>query len=991
MTTEKPSRGPDALRVSKQLVYGVPALFGLFAAALVFALLLFAASRERTAAALEQSAQRLADIRADMKMISARAASWAEFAARAVNIRPVPAGGALENAKMLWPEAVFSFFDKSGETVRLPFPALEHDTPPLPRTVRALVHDALLGNAGTGITLSRGFLALSAAAPVLGGDIRAVVVTVHLDSLTLRTLRDAASADLAVIPFGDDGRTPSVSSGAWTFTKNSPSEEEHLRTVLNTLPALRAEESSFVLGDDGLTALSVPLYDTLNVPAGLLIVAPLRTPDPVSPLLPAAGACIAGLITAPAALRLSLLYGNKILNAVASTIKYIAENAAEDDNFVYKGSWPVVLEVPLRKTARALKSWRIRTRAAEKEKKRLEAVLSHQYREPLSEKSSSDAAGRFLFDYAPVGVFRAAKNGRLLRVNAAFARLLGYDSPDMLLEEKFFFSDFYTRDDTDYLAMLSENEGGGANAVLRRRNGEAGQYSLFCFPSADAAGIGDEALEGFLLDNEAEAQILEIDQARKAIAEEHKAMALFLASICRRLQAYLLPTEREERGTEQAASYVQKNLSAEQAAADNPYEKRLAERRQSLFPVRETLYDVYQFAMSESVADPPVDVPMDLETFLQRFCSLSSFGLGARDIALRCEAETELLTRINGSAPLLRQVLRNALLLVTHEMRGGLVRISVTRDPDEDPAAGFVLFSFAWSAYADTGYSEGLVPVFSFDADGQGESADFSPDFGAMENIDEQKLIGYLVGKIDGFVRAAVFGDDVRCIDISVPLRIGEARAAAYADSSLYAPGAMDDDASAARLRPGRTYDPGAMDDDPGLVPLGDVRPTAGLYGLVDPDDPSDAGGLNLHGAGSRGAGLDILLADDNLNNRMLFSLFLRGTMHRITEARNGRECVEAFQRGRYDAVFMCMEMPIMDGYQATRVIRAFEADAGMEPTPVVAVTSYAMPEFKRQCRLAGCSEFLARPFSKTALFSLLDAFAQIKRGRNASAESRAE
>ncbi|MDR1686499.1 MAG: response regulator [Desulfovibrio sp.] len=991
MTKEQPSREPDALRVPKQLVYGVPALLGLFVAALVFALLLFAASRERTAVALEQSKKSLADIRADMNLLRARAASWAEFAARAVNTRPDLAGNALENAKTLWPEAVFSFFDRSGDAVRTTFPALEHDTPPLPRTVRALVHDALLGNAGSGVTLSRGFLALSAAAPVLGGDIRAAVVTVHLDSITLRLLRDTASADLAVIPFGDNNLTPAVSNGAWTFTKNGPLEEQHLRTVLDRLPALRAEERSFALGDDGLTAFSTPLYDTLNVPAGLLIVAPLRAPGPVSPLLPAAGACLAGAITAPAAFRLSLLYGNRILHAIASTIKYIAENAAENDKFVYRGSWPAVLEVPLRKAARAMKSWSIRTRAAEEEKKRLEDILAHSYREPLSEKPAADAAGQLLFDYAPVGVFRATKGGRLMRVNAAFARLLGYDSPDMLLEEKFFFSDFYTRNDADYLAILSENEGGGTNAVLRRRNGEVGHYSLFCFPSADVSGIGDEVLEGFLLDNEAEAQILEIEEERKAVAEDHKSMALFLASICRRLQAYLLPTEREERGTEQAASYILSTLTAARIAADNPYEKRLAERRQSLFPVRETLYDVYQFAMSESVADPPVDVPMDFETFLQRFCSLSSFGLGVRDIDLRCEAEPELLTRVNGAAPLLRQALRNALLLVAHEMRGGLVRISVTRDPDEDPAAGFVLFSFAWSAYADPGYSEGLTPVFSYDADGQGENSDFSPDFGAMENVDEQKLIGYLIGKIDGFVRAAVFADDVRCIDLTVPLRTGQTQADYYADSSLYAPGAVDDDAPAARFPHGQGYVPGAADDGSGFVPLGDDRPAAGLFGLVDPDDSGYGIDPGMHDAGSRGLGLDILLADDNLNNRMLFSLFLRGTMHRITEARNGRECVEAFQRGRYDAVFMCMEMPIMDGYQATRVIRAFEADAGVEPTPVVAVTSYAMPEFKRQCRLAGCSEFLARPFSKTALFTLLDAFAQLRRGRSESIEMQAD
>jgi CheY-like chemotaxis protein/PAS domain-containing protein len=974
MTKEQPDRQQGALRVSRQIVYGVPALFGLFVAAIVFGLLLYAAHRERALSDLDLNRRSLAGIRADMDAMHVRAASWAEFTAHAVVMRPDLAADALENAKTLWPEAVISFYDRSGDVVRPPFPAVEHDTPPLPRSARPLVQDALLGNTVSGITVSRGFLALSSAAPVQGSDIRAVVVTVHLNSPTLRALRDAASADLAVFLFDDDGRTPAADSGTWTFTRNDPSEDRHLRAVLDTLPALKAEDHVFTLGDDDSTAFSTPLYDSLNIPAGLLIVAPLRAPDPMSPLPAAAGACIAGLAAASAALWLTLRYGNRVLNAVAATIKTIAENAAENDDFVYKGSWPPMLEASLRRAARTIKNCRIKAGVAETEKKRLEDILARSYREPLSAASVADGAESTLFDCAPVGVFRAAKNGRLIRVNAAFARLLGYDGPDMLLEEKFFFSDFHVHGDTDYFAVLAENGGGGTDAVLRRRNGEAGHYALFCFPSSNVSDIRDEVLEGFLLDNESETQILEIEQARKAAVEERNSLALFLASVCRRLQAYLLPTAREERGTESAASYVLNKPLPGQAVAENPHEKRLAERRQSLFPVRETLYDVYQFAMCEAFSDPPIDVPMDMEAFLQRFCSLSTFGLGVRDIALRCEAEAELLTRINGSAPLLRQALRNALLLVTHEMRGGLLRISVTRDPDENPAGNFILFSFAWSNYADPAYSEGLVPVFGFDADGRGDLCDFSPDFGAMENVEEQTLISYLIGKIGGFVRAAVFDDAVRCIDLSVPLRVYDAQvagAAGYADFSLYAPGAVD--------------------SDPGFIALGDDRPTAGLYGLVDADDLIGGNDPNLHDADSGDTGLDILLADDNLNNRMLFSLFLRGTLHRITEARNGRECVEAFQRGHCDVVFMCMEMPIMDGYQATRVIRAFEADTGMEPTPVVAVTSYAMPEFKRQCRLAGCSDFLARPFSKTALFSLMDAFTRLKRSRSESAGNRTE
>jgi hypothetical protein len=129
------------------------------------------------------------------------------------------------------------------------------------------------------------------------------------------------------------------------------------------------------------------------------------------------------------------------------------------------------------------------------------------------------------------------------------------------------------------------------------------------------------------------------------------------------------------------------------------------------------------------------------------------------------------------------------------------------------------------------------------------------------------------------------------------------------------------------------------------------------------------------------GQGLDILFVDDNLNNRLLFSLFLRDTKHRITEVHDGQQGVEAFQRGRFDVIFLDMEMPLMDGYQAARIIRALEADSGRETTPIVAMTTYALPEFRKQCLLAGCSAFLSKPFSKNALLSTLEAFVQLKDG----------
>ena len=107
--------------------------------------------------------------------------------------------------------------------------------------------------------------------------------------------------------------------------------------------------------------------------------------------------------------------------------------------------------------------------------------------------------------------------------------------------------------------------------------------------------------------------------------------------------------------------------------------------------------------------------------------------------------------------------------------------------------------------------------------------------------------------------------------------------------------------------------------------------------------------------------------------------MYLKEARHRITEAHDGQAGVEAFTRGRYDVVFMDMEMPLMDGYQATRIIRALEAEKEQAPTPIVGMTTYALPELRRECMLSGCTEFLSRPFSKNSLLTLLKAFTRLK------------
>ena len=117
---------------------------------------------------------------------------------------------------------------------------------------------------------------------------------------------------------------------------------------------------------------------------------------------------------------------------------------------------------------------------------------------------------------------------------------------------------------------------------------------------------------------------------------------------------------------------------------------------------------------------------------------------------------------------------------------------------------------------------------------------------------------------------------------------------------------------------------------------------------------------------------LNILLVDDNDENRLVIKSFLKNHPWKIDEARNGREAVLLFQQKKFDIVLMDMQMPIMDGYTATREIRKIEKDNQASPTPVLALTAYALKEEIDKSLAAGCNGHLSKPVSKNKLISTI-------------------
>jgi two-component system, sensor histidine kinase and response regulator len=117
---------------------------------------------------------------------------------------------------------------------------------------------------------------------------------------------------------------------------------------------------------------------------------------------------------------------------------------------------------------------------------------------------------------------------------------------------------------------------------------------------------------------------------------------------------------------------------------------------------------------------------------------------------------------------------------------------------------------------------------------------------------------------------------------------------------------------------------------------------------------------------------LKILIVEDSCDNASLILAYLKHTRHVVEIAENGVIGVEKFQLGAYDIVLMDMQMPIMDGYAATRSIRSWECDQCRTPTPIIALTAHAQREHTLKSFEAGCTDHLTKPIKKETLLKLL-------------------
>jgi signal transduction histidine kinase/CheY-like chemotaxis protein/HPt (histidine-containing phosphotransfer) domain-containing protein len=120
---------------------------------------------------------------------------------------------------------------------------------------------------------------------------------------------------------------------------------------------------------------------------------------------------------------------------------------------------------------------------------------------------------------------------------------------------------------------------------------------------------------------------------------------------------------------------------------------------------------------------------------------------------------------------------------------------------------------------------------------------------------------------------------------------------------------------------------------------------------------------------------MNILLVDDAEDNLMVISAFLNNTPYHLETEDNGKKAVETFKSKPFDLVIMDMHMPVLDGYSATKQIRAWENEQNRSRTPIIALTANAMKDDIDKTAEAGCDLHLSKPVRKAWLIEVIRDF----------------
>ncbi|HEY5620168.1 MAG TPA: response regulator, partial [Candidatus Bathyarchaeia archaeon] len=157
--------------------------------------------------------------------------------------------------------------------------------------------------------------------------------------------------------------------------------------------------------------------------------------------------------------------------------------------------------------------------------------------------------------------------------------------------------------------------------------------------------------------------------------------------------------------------------------------------------------------------------------------------------------------------------------------------------------------------------------------------------------------------------------------------------------------------------------------DELGAVLSNKTAPLSGAFQVPSGREPNHH---SKNPSNDRHSGLNILLAEDNAVNQRLALRILEKQGHSVRVVSNGLEAVSEFENGHFDLILMDVQMPEMDGFEATNAIRGKEK-ATKTHVPIVAMTAHAMKGDRDLCLQRGMDEYIAKPINIEEFLEIID------------------
>ncbi|MCG8604816.1 response regulator [bacterium] len=140
----------------------------------------------------------------------------------------------------------------------------------------------------------------------------------------------------------------------------------------------------------------------------------------------------------------------------------------------------------------------------------------------------------------------------------------------------------------------------------------------------------------------------------------------------------------------------------------------------------------------------------------------------------------------------------------------------------------------------------------------------------------------------------------------------------------------------------------------------------------LDSDSPPQQASLDV-GKSSTNTQKRILLVEDNIDNQNLARTILRKAGFHVHVSCNGKIAVEAAKRFTYDLILMDIQMPVMDGFEATREIRKIEQETHSARVPILALTAHAIDDYREKCLQNDMDDYVTKPIKKKILLQTIE------------------